>query len=74
MLAQKISGVLLILIGLAFSIFAKKIFDFGAGSDISKKYMHFEKWPAWMFPAWIWMMRIFGIFVAVAGVLFLLNS
>jgi hypothetical protein len=74
MLAQKIFGILLILAGLGFSIFAGKIFGFGAQSETSKKYMQFHKWPAWMVPTWLWMMRIFGAFLAVAGVIFLLTN
>jgi len=66
MIAQRVCGIILILFALAHVFYAKRIFDFFARLPSSKT-MHFEEWPAWMFPAWVWLMRIIGIIGVVGG-------
>jgi len=73
MTMQKMFGVLLMLIGLGEFLFAKNIFKFTRQLD-SSRIMHFERWPSWMFPTWIWMMRIVGLLIVVIGVMLYLKD
>jgi cytochrome b subunit of formate dehydrogenase len=63
---EKLCALLLVFLGLVEFIFAKTIFNF-ARKFHSSRFMHFERWPAYGPSAWIWMMRIFGLFLAVTG-------
>jgi hypothetical protein len=65
MITQKICGLILIFLGLGNIFFAKRIFDFFAELPGGKAFV--QGWPAWMFPAWIWGMRIVGIMGFMGG-------
>ena len=73
MTAQKMAGLFLITLGLLECIFAKYIFKFATQIDGSK-IMHFERWPSWMFPTWIWMMRIGGLLIVTIGVMMYMKN
>jgi len=66
-------GIIFIFWGLGHIFFAKRIFDFFARLPGAET-MHFERWPAWMFPAWIWGIRIGGILLVLGGLSFVFNN
>jgi hypothetical protein len=73
MLIKTISCVVLILLCLGISLFAEKIFYFTSrwGGPFGEEWV--KRWPGWMFPVWLWMVRIVGILGAIVGIWLLLD-
>jgi ABC-type multidrug transport system permease subunit len=67
---QRACGLVLALLSLIEIVFAQNIFNY----CVQHKFMTFEKWPPWMFPAWVWMMRIGGIVVLIGSVMLYLKN
>jgi hypothetical protein len=73
MLIQKICGFILLFLGLGQTLFAEKLFNYTIRSN-SAKIMHFDRWPAWMFPTSIWMIRFGGILIIIGGILLIIKN
>jgi uncharacterized membrane protein len=73
MLSEKVCGIILVFLGLGETFFAKKIFDFFIQLP-GTKIWQIERWPPWMFPTWIWLMRITGILLVVVGLLLIFTK
>lgn len=71
MSAQQICGIAFILLGIGGLLFAKKLFAFSRKLP-GARLMHFERWPGWMFPAWVLLIRLGGIMSITGGLLLLL--
>ena len=70
---QQMCGFATILLGIGGFLFAKKLFNFSSKLPGSKL-MHFERWPSWIFPAWVLLMRFGGIMLIATGLLVLLKE
>jgi len=68
----KIGGVILIILGLATAIFAKRIFEHYQKSDHGRA-MQLERWPR-MLATYIWLMRIGGIVGVLCGLIVVVYS
>ena len=69
---EKLSGFLIILLGLGVAFLADKIFNWTAHLNSSRTMI--ERWPPWMIPTWIWIMRVAGIATVLIGVLLILRN
>ena len=69
---QRLCFIVLMFLALGACFFAKEIFNFAIRSSGSK--MFIERWPTWMIPVYIWMVRIIGIVIAIISfILFMKN-
>lgn len=69
---QKLSGVLIILLGLGVAFFADKIFNWTAQLNSARTMI--DRWPQWMIPTWILIMRVAGIATVLIGALLIFRN
>jgi hypothetical protein len=70
-----LAGISLIILGLGETIFAQRIFDYFVRTDSSRTIqMRFDRWPPWMFPTWVWMMRFAGLLAAWGGLIMIIKN